>query len=396
MDLIRGIVDRAPDREPASEGERVAQQMIESEFKKLGLETSWQGFRFHRSIYGDFALHFGLGIFATAISGIVPMVAALIHGLVAFSYAMQSTRRYAVLRRLYWQRKSQNLMGVMPAAGKVAPALRLVFMGHADAAYTGLVFQPVVVNSAMKAKGPFKRSVALATWCLVALVGFDLLRFFDVTIPFVRIVEWVLTVPAMIAFFLNFDVYVRRERVPGANDNLSAAATLPILASRLAAAKPDDVELVFSLNGCEEAGLGGAIALAGEIEGKWDRSNTVFINMDGLSNGQLCYIDPEGELFRLHPTPRLVQMCREVSASRPGFAPFQDVKPFDITIGGTDMAALLTRGWSGISFVAIDPTRASPRFYHTPEDTPDNIDQDELMASIDFIEQLALKVMKDR
>jgi hypothetical protein len=395
MQLIRKIIAQAPVRPPASEGELTAQNIIEKEFVDQGLKVSWHPFRFHRSIYGDFALHFGLAIFATAISGVCALGAAIIHGFVAFSYAMQSTRRHAVIRRFYWQRKSQNLLGTMPAADGRDPALRVVFMGHADAAFSGLVFNPAVTKPSMSAKGPFKRSVALATWCTAALVAFDLLRFLvEPDVPYVRIAEWVLTVPAMIAFLANFEVYVRDRKVQGANDNLSASAALPELAARLAPVKPSDVELVFMVTGCEEAGLGGAISLARELEGRWDKSKTVFLCMDSITNGQLSYIFPEGEMFRLYPPEWLVATVMQTAASRPDVPTFRGMKPFDITIGGTDMAAFQARGWNGVAFVAIDPEVGSPRHYHSTDDTPDNLDQKVLAESIDFIEQLALNVMK--
>lgn len=396
MGLIRKIIDRAPQRPPASPGELVAQQMIEDEFKRLGMQTSWHGFRFHRSLYADMALHFGLAIIGTAISGVLPWAGAILHAFAAFSYAMQSTRKYAVVRRLYRQRKSQNLVGVLPAANNAEPALRVVFLGHADASYFGFVFSRHVVKNTMYAPSPFNRTVALAFWLMAAIVPFDLLRLFGVEIPLIRIAEWLMTFPAMVGFFLMADVFLRNVRVPGANDNLTACAALPVLAKRLAPVKPDNVELVFAVTGCEEAGLGGAIGMADYIEGKWDRKNTVFVGMDGMSNGQLRYIDREGEMFSERPAPWLVDAVREVAASRPGFAPFDGVKPFDITIGGTDMAAFHAHKWQGISFVAIDPATGSPHHYHTMQDTPENLNAEEYMNSIDFVEQVALKIINGK
>lgn len=394
LELIAGIVGRAPRRPPASEGELVAQQMIEDEFKRLGLQTSWHGFSFHRSIFADLALHCGMAIAGTVVAMFLPWLGAALHAFAAFSYTMQSTRRHAVIRRLYRRRGSQNLLGVMPASDGVKPRLRLVFLGHADASYYGLVFSKQVVKNTMHAPWPLNRAVALAVWMMAALVPVDLLRYvLDQHLAVVTIVQWVMTLPAAFGFLLNMDVFLRNVQVPGANDNLTGSVALPVLAERLRHAKPDDVELVFAMTGCEEAGLGGAINMARQFRDKWDPENTLFMCMDGMSNGQLRYVGAEGEMFWLRPDPSLVRIVRDIAASRPDYGPWRDVSPFDITIGGTDMAAFQALGYRGISFVCIDPETGGPRFYHTPDDTPANLDNDALNDSVDFVEQLALKII---
>ena len=122
----------------------------------------------------------------------------------------------------------------------------------------------------------------------------------------------------------------------------------------------------------------------------------MFLFIDGMSTGQLLSIAPVCELFYKRPGAKYVDIVREVAASRPGFKPWEDVGPYEIAIGGTDMAAFHARGWKGISFVCIDPATGSPRHYHTPDDDPDHLDGDELINSIDFMEQVARRVIDDR
>lgn len=396
MDLIRQIVARCPQRRPASQDELVSQQIMKEEFDRLGLQTSWHHFRFSESLYADLALHFGMATLGTAVSGLFPVAGLVMHGLAAASYAAQSTRKHRVLRHLLKSKQSQNLLAVMPADVPVGtgPALRIVFLGHADAAFTGLLFDPRVVKRTMGTPPPFDRALALATGSTAALTLFDMARivFGPLTLP-LRPIEWMLTAPALLSFLLNMEIVLRDKVVPGANDNLTGTVALPVLASRLAAVKPADVELVFCVTGCEEAALGGGMALAEDMKNVWDKDRTVIIGLDSISNGQLQYTESEGEIFALRSPKWLTDLAASVAASKPAF---NSVKGFDIPIGGTDVAAFLTRGFGGLCLVAIDRAFGSPTHYHTMNDTPDNLDQDTLMNSIDYAEALAVAVMKAR
>jgi hypothetical protein len=223
------------------------------------------------------------------------------------------------------------------------------------------------------------------------LAGFDFLRllFGPLTMP-LRPLEYICSLPSFIAFLLNLEVVLRNEIVPGANDDLSGVAALPILAQRLGAKKPKNVELVFVVNGCEEASLGGGDAIARAKEGVWDKDRTVFIGMDGLTNGDLRYLEIEGEVIQT-PIPRwLKETCDAVTASEPRFA---EVTGFEVPVGGSDIAAVLAHGWEGVCMCCVDPTFGSPRHYHQSTDTPENLDWDKLMFSIDYTEKLALEVI---
>ena len=189
------------------------------------------------------------------------------------------------------------------------------------------------------------------------------------------------------------EAVLRNEIVPGANDNLSGTAALPILAKRLAKSKPADVELVFGVTGCEEASLGGADALARDMEGVWDKSKTVILGLDTLTNGELQYVEIEGEVTPMPIPAWLKDTLDHTAASEPRFNP---VKGFEIPVGGTDVAAFLAHGWEGVCLTALDPELGAPRHYHLPSDTPENLDLDQLMLSIDFAEQLIREIMKRR
>jgi hypothetical protein len=387
------IVDECPVRRPASDDERRAQLIMKDELARLGIRSDEEPFYFNDNLYANLALHFGLGTLGTVVSGVAPLAGLLLHLTAGSSYVAESTRRGYFLRRLFPFKPSQNLVATVPAKGE--PDLRLVFMAHADAAFTGFLFQPEVIKMFSHEPPPglgfLKRSLALATRLQFVLAGFDLLRlcFGPLTLP-LRPLEGLLTLPSLIAFVMNMEMVLRNEIVPGANDDLSGVVALPIMAQRLVPSKPDNVELVFVVIGCEEASLGGGDSLARTKEGVWSKKNTVIIGLDGLTNGELKYLAGEGEVVRTPVARWLQAVCDQVAASEPRF---NTVQPFDVPVGGSDVSAFLAHGWQGVCLAAIEPSIGSPRHYHQRTDTPANLDYDQLMASIDYAEKLALAVI---
>jgi hypothetical protein len=394
--LIERIVRECPRRQPTSEDERRAQHIMEEAFAEQGLEIDWRAFKFNDNLYANIALHYGMGTLGTLVSGVAPAAAFVLHTLAGVSYWAESTRRAYILRRLFRFKDSQNLLASLPAATK-EPRLRVVFAAHADAAFTGLLFSPFFIKNFASEPPPglgfLKRSMALANRSLFALAGVDLLRMFlgPLALP-LRPLEAVMTLPSLIAFGLNMDVVLRDQIVPGANDDLSGVAALLILAHRLAEAKPDDVELVFAVTGCEEASLGGADALARDMPGIWDKDKTVVIGLDGLAGGELKYL-LEGEVVRVDLPPWLEGAARRAAGTEPRFA---EVQPFEVPVGGSDIAAFLARGWDGLCLACVNPAVGSPDHYHQPTDTPENLDYEKVLYSVDFAERLVEEIYRVR
>ncbi len=394
--LIERIVRECPRRQPTSEDERRAQMIMTEEFEKLGLSSEVEPFHFNDNLYANIALHFGLGTLGTAVSGLIPPAGLFLHLLAGSSYWADSTRRAYVLRRLFPFRPSQNILATMPARDE--PALRIVFLAHADAAFTGLLFDPKRIRRFVGGEGGEsrlpKRLLALTTRTQFALAGFDLLRVFlgPLTWP-LRPVEALLTAPAFIAFALNMQVVLKNEIVPGANDDLSGVAALPVLARRLAVGKHPDVEYVFGVTGCEEASMGGADALARAKEGIWDRERTVIIGLDSLANGDLLFLEVEGEVVKTPIPGWLGRVVRDTAASEPRFA---EVTGFEVPVGGSDVAVFLARGWDGVCLTCVDPEIGAPQHYHMPSDSPENLDVDKVLYSIDFAEKLTNSIIEHR
>ena len=379
-DFITRIVDACPRRMATSEDERRAHGLIRASMTALGLTTETHAFQFNTSLYANLALHFGAGTIGSLVAGRSPALGLALHALSAGSYALDSSRRAFLLRRLFPFRDSQNVLGTLPARGK--PRLRIVFLAHADAAFTGLVFQPALTRFAKP--GPLHKSLRVATGALAGLAAVDVAQLVFGRSRALSLLRGVLSVPPLLATLLNLDVVVRDQIVPGAMDDLSGVAGMLLLARRLRARKPDDVELVFVATGCEEAGMGGAQALARDFRDKWDPATTVVLGLDGFANGELRWFT-EGEVFPVPLASWLSELMGGVAASDPRFA---EVRGFEIPVGATDATPFAVAGWPAVTLGCVDPTRGTPRHYHLPSDSPENLETEKIPMCVDFAERV--------
>lgn len=395
-ELVARIVRECPRRQPTSADERRAHEIMRAEFDAAGLQTRLHEFRFNDNIHQNLALHFGLGTLGTVVSPLAPMTAFALHAGSAASFWADSSRRGYFLRRLFPFKSSRNVLGVVPA--RAEPALRLVFLAHVDAAFTGLVFHPWLLERTHgeppAALRFLKRPTELAVKAQAALAAIDLLRatLGPWTWPLLPL-ETLLTLPSALMTLANVDILARNTVVPGANDDLSGVVALPLLAQRLAADKHPDAELVFVATGCEEASLGGADALARDMKGIWDPARTVVLALDQLSLGDLMYMRAEGEVTRIEAPLSLTTLADEIAASEPRF---REVVPFESPVGGTDAGAFLAHGYDAMALVCIDPKLGAPKHYHRPEDSPENLDPDKIVFCLDFTEKLVRTLVERR
>ena len=395
-DVVEKIARECPKRQATSEDERRAHEMIKKEFEKTGLKTTIHSFLFNNNIHQNMVLHFALGVLGTILLPYTPFLSFLLYLLGAISYWGDSTRRFYFLRRLLGFHPSQNVIGMIPS--NVETQLRIVFLSHMDAAFTGLVFNPRFLEKTHKnlEKTPYilKRPIEIGVICMLLLGALALIEsIFGVWSTSVYYVEWLITLPVFLIALINTEILFRNFIVPGANDDLSGVASLPILAQRLMKEKHPDVEYHFVATGCEEASLGGADALARDMKNTWDQKKTVVIALDGLSMGDLRYLVSEGEVVRKPNPAWLVDLTVKVAATEPRF---QEIKPFEIPVGGTDAGAFLAHGYETMALVCVDPKYGAPRFYHCPEDAPENLDIDKIIYSLDFTEKLVREIVKYR
>jgi len=384
--LIRRIVSECPRRCAGSRDERKAQEILCEEILQHGGSADYPAFRHDTSHNAVIALHFGLAVVAGIARLINPAIALALHVLVGVSYLCDSLKLCHILRRLCPRQESQNLVVTLPATKPLRR--RVVLLAHADAAYTGLMFRRSLVKGAREDLywRPFQ---FLRKPFLVAMVGMLMVSWHDFSAMTINLflpwnhagyVLWHVYFLAL--FLLNVQVIIRNEVVPGANDNLSACAALPVLAQRLSPRKPDDVELVLVVTGCEEPGTGGALALARQMRKRWDKAKTVVVAVECIGEGEFR-IFHEGEILPLKPPRWLVNQAKQVAT---GDERFSDTTVYALPAGYTDSLAFLVRGYPSICLGRVDREVGTPTRYHLPSDSPDNLDYDRLLDSVDFIE----------
>lgn len=391
--LVRRVLAAAPLRPPCSAGERRAQELLADELTGAGAKVDFEPFRFSTNLYRVIAAHFFAACLGTvALLVGMPWLALPLHALAAISYTLDSARLLYILRPLLGRASSQNLVATTPAQGE--RRLRLVFLGHADAAPTGLLFHPEMIRRTTnmptpKALGFLRRLLVLPVLSSAVLAALDLVVALElVAVP--RLAVLLLTIPPLIATLLNGQLALFPRIVPGANDNLTGCAAVVALSQRLADLPRRGVELVFVVTGCEEAGTGGAWALARARAEQWSRGDTVIIGVDSLSNGELRWFE-EGEVLLRPTTPWLGALADEVAAGEPSFS---GVRRFDIPAGATDVLPFLVRGFDGICFGCVDPRIGAPREYHRLTDDADHCDWTQCARSFDFVEAMARAIVE--
>ena len=134
----------------------------------------------------------------------------------------------------------------------------------------------------------------------------------------------------------------------------------------------------------------GALALARQQRAAWDIASTDILVLDSLSGGDLRLFQ-EGELLTQPIPSRLRQAAQRIVESDERFA---EVLPFALPAGATDAWPFLVYGYAALGVGCIDAATGTPRHYHLPDDSPENLDYDQLLISIDFAE-LMIRTLAD-
>jgi hypothetical protein len=339
------------------------------------------------------ALHCALGIAGSLIAiAVAPLGFALVLIAAVSMYFDQNTRLY-LLRRLFFRRASQNL--VSPGPAPAAPA-RVILSAHYDAAKTGLVFGPGSTRLARRLSerarlllGPFRLIFWGGLAPLLPIIG---ARMAGVDAGWLSAVQLLPTVLLLLAFVLLIDIALS-DVVPGAYDNASGVAAVLSIAEELDRSPPANLDVWVVLPGAEECNCEGMTRYVTAHREEIDRERTAFINLDSTSYGSVHYLVSEGAILSYAMDGRLVELCDAIAdADRAGESRYR-ARPLRIPTH-TDALPAIARGFRAISIVAAE-NGLTPPYYHTPEDTPDKLDEDAMTRTVEFTLELVRQLDRD-
>ncbi len=347
-------------RRPTSEAERRAAERMRDELRAAGVAAELEPFRG----YSSFGLPYGLILATATLAGALrrrPALSAALGAAATGALATEGELVKTPLSDLLARRDSQNVIATIDPSGAAARTLCIVC--HLDSSRSGLMFDPRLGRLP------------------------DLLRpLLGVTVPLQaitpvlarsrlgRAIRAAGTATVAAALMLLLERELRGEDVPGANDNASGAAIAAVLATECAVRPLETTRVVLLMTGCEESGLLGAQAFLRSR----DTTGWLFLNFDSVGGpATLRYLRSEGVLRRWPADRSLVELAEATSRRRPELGLEATDHPAGLTY---DVTAVLARGGRGLSLSAQDATIPN---YHTPSDTPENIDPDVVARTLE-------------
>jgi hypothetical protein len=338
------------------------------------------------------AVHLLLAIGGSVASVFAPPLGFAMVLFAAVSMYGDVNARWYLIRRLFFRRASQNV--VAPGPRPDAPA-RLILSAHYDAARTGAAFRPKSVERAARlqarlpfAIGPFR----LLFWSIAALLPILGARMAGLEPGWLSLVQLIPTTILIASLVPLIDIALS-EVVPGANNNASGVATVISLAEELDRHRPQNLDVWVLLTGAEECLMEGMRAFVGAHHGDLDPDRTYFVNVDTVGHGSVRYEAAGGFVVTYQMDPRMVALCDAIAQvdredeNRYGAQPLRH---------GMATNALPPRlaGYPAISISCLNELNFVPN-YHTPQDTPENLDPGAMERAHGFLLDLVRALDRD-
>lgn len=349
---VRADVEQlaAMTRRSASPGERRSAEWLARRLADAGAaDVDLASFRFQSSFGLAQGLHFAVAAVA-AVLGRRGLAAASLA-----SFELEYSGRRQWLRRLLPAGEGTSVVARLAARGRRSATVVLV--AHHDAANTGLIWHPRLLAAGDARAARTGRRPSLALLSEAAMVAASLSR-----LGLTRAVAAGLLLTAA-----GLSVEVERGgTVPGANDNASGVAAVVSLVEQLAEQRPEGLEVVVVLPGCEESGMGGMAAWLRRHGAALDPGTTLVVGLDTIGSGEPVALEAEGGLWPVRYRDEDVRLA-ERAAQRIG-VPLRRWR-----LGAwTDPVLARLAGLRTVSLVSVRDG-GFPE-YHRPTDTPEIID----------------------
>lgn len=349
---IEGLAGDIGPRRPTGLAEHVAATWVREQLTRAGLATEELRFNgldtFARSRGIPIALGAGAGLLARGRLRHAAAAAALLVS------ALEDDLRLVPIERALARSQSRCVIGAVEPRRAAARTLCLV--SHLDSSRSGLLFHPALAPH-------LRHVIATASVAMAVQAAEPLLVRTGAGRAAVAAARGVLAA----ALALLAERELRGEDVPGANDNASGVAVAAVAATAVAAEPLESTRLLFLATGCEESGTTGMRAF---LESR-DTSGWLFLNLDGVgAPATLRYLPREGVGRVWRADAALLAVAERIARGRPELG----LRPAERLVGLTyDATQVLARGGRALTISAQDGTIPN---YHTPSDTPENVDAD--------------------
>jgi hypothetical protein len=352
-------------RGSASPGERVSAQWVSTRLREVGAEeVRVEPFRYQPTFAHAQGAHFVAGALAALLGSRALAAAALV------SFELDYSGRSQWLRRLLPTGEGANVVGRLPARGRRRSTLVLV--AHHDAAHTGLMWDPRLLAAGDRSAA---RSGKRTSFALVPELAFLMAALGG------RASRTLAAGLLGLSTALVADQALRPS-VPGANDNATGVAGVLALVERLAAERPDWLEVLALAPGCEESGMGGMSAWLRSAAPGLDPETTLVLGLDTIGSGEPIVLEAEGGVWRVRYRAKDVSRAERAAGTA-------GVRLRRWRIGGwTDPVLARLAGFPAISLLSVRDG-GFPN-YHRPSDIPARVDFPCVARCLDVAHAIAL------
>ncbi|MDR2647789.1 MAG: M28 family peptidase [Oscillospiraceae bacterium] len=409
LDGIRYVCATFTKRKPGSQSERNAQAYFKTELEGYADNVVMEDFSLHPDAFMGFIPIAAVFILAGVAcfwlgkgSLIVAILGALLPLLSTLMFLFEFLFYRSFVDFLFPKKISRNVYATRKPSGEVKQ--RIIFGGHTDAAYewtysylgevAGLAFAIFTAVASMIV-GLVANLVRLV-YVIAEHVTLTSQQIKDLTAigqdPFKLQGGWLgwgiallCTIPfgLIICKFINYKIVV-----DGANDNLTANYISMSILKEMAEAdmRFEHTEVGCLLSGSEEAGLRGAKAFAKKHQKEFSKADsgveTIFIALDTMreiDEMRVCNFGCTGTMSNDRAVGDLLHAAGEACGVK---LPDSELYP-----GAVDAEAFSMFGLRSTGFTAV--SHEARRYYHTRQDTADNVDSECMALSFNICKEAA-------
>lgn len=382
VDGIRYVCENFKKRAPGTESERNAQAFIRDELSKYSDEVEMEDFDLHPKAFMGFIPIAGFMIIVSVIlfwfhNPVCSIIALILDIVSILMFSTQFLTYRSVFDFLFPKSVSRNVMARRKPTGEVKR--RIIFCGHADAAH----------EWTYSYHGGMPALLTVGVGAVVSMFVVTIVNVLSVAGFFASHASWVMpiniimgiTIPFCIGiiFFINWRIIV-----DGANDNLTACYVAMAVLKEMDEAdlRFENTEVCCLISGSEEAGLRGAKAYARRHKDELLETESVVVAMDTLREIEQMQVYTKGCTGTVRDSEAVGDLIHEAGVNVGIDMPRAELYPGAIDAEGFSMYGLTAAGFCGVNHEAR-------RYYHTREDTADNISPECIALSLDVCREAA-------